>query len=81
MAVRSTSPGFRLVSSAALAASLSATALAQENPAGVASAAEEDAASAGEERTGILPLPEYGGGMWDRGHLTGDWNGARNAGG
>ena len=31
------------------------------------------------ERTGILPIPDFGGDFWSRSHLTGDWNGARTS--
>src|SRR5262245_37671570 len=26
---------------------------------------------------GLLPVPDYGGDIWSRSHLTGDWGGAR----
>ena len=28
---------------------------------------------------GILPIPEYGGDIWNRSYLMGDWGGTRNA--
>jgi porin len=69
-----------LVSSSVLGASLSAVAIAQEGGAETeGSTAQDDAAAAPAERTGILPIPDYGGPLADRAYLTGDWNGARAA--
>jgi len=34
-------------------------------------------AFAGEEKAGILPIPDYGGDLSDRSYLTGDWGGTR----
>ena len=39
-----------------------------------ASYAEE---TAGSKPTGILHIPDYGGNIWNRSHLTGDWGGMR----
>jgi porin len=35
------------------------------------------AALAQEEAHGLLPVPDYGGDLWNRSHLTGDWGGTR----
>jgi hypothetical protein len=35
------------------------------------------AALAQEEVEGLLPVPDYGGDLWNRSHLTGDWGGTR----
>jgi porin len=35
------------------------------------------AALAQEEAQGLLPVPDYGGDLWNRSHLTGDWGGRR----
>jgi porin len=36
-----------------------------------------DAALAQEEAQGLLPVPDYGGDLWNRSRLTGDWGGRR----
>jgi porin len=36
-----------------------------------------DAALAQEGAQGLLPVPDYGGDLWHRSHLTGDWGGKR----
>jgi porin len=33
--------------------------------------------AAADQTQGILPIPDYGGDIWDRGYLTGDWGGTR----
>jgi porin len=39
--------------------------------------AASDAALAQEEAQGLLPVPDYGGDLWNRSRLTGDWGGTR----
>ena len=61
-----------------LAVGLSCSSLifaAEQTTAADAVKADDDA----EETTGILPIPDYGGDIWSRSYLTGDWGGARTA--
>jgi len=66
-----------LLSSSFLVAALPALAIPQE---GSSTPGHEEAKATDEgEPAGILPIPDFSGGFWDRAYLTGDWNGARAA--
>ena len=36
-----------------------------------------DTAASADQSKGILPIPNYGGDIWSRNYLTGDWGGKR----
>ena len=44
----------------------------------VAASAQAEGEAASEARQGILPVPDFSGGLWDRKYLTGDWAGTRD---